>query len=154
MVLSSAASFCCDPFEAWQAYEAPLKPAAAREPAVRALNRILSHVDPTSATPRNLLAGVPDSGGAPAAFRELPWCREVTAAAVAGGGSGGVPPHRQQPTGYRSPPAVLPRTVAVESALGAVKQSAVDAIDAEAAELDKICMALWNNPGLGYTEEE
>ena len=45
-------------------------------------------------------------------------------------------------------------TTSYGPATGAVKQSAVDAIDAEAAELDKICMALWNNPGLGYTEEE
>eukprot|EP01050_Picozoa_sp_SAG11_P004303 SAG11_NODE_272_length_11319_cov_9.730481_1_plen_483_part_00 len=134
----SSLCFCCDPFAENVEYSRAA-PAAASE--TSRMHRILSHVEPSSKVPRNLLVdGIPTA--------EIPWCRDVTAEAVAAA------PRRQLATGFRSPPSAVLAPAAAESALGAAKQSAVDIIEAEAAELDALCLHIWNNPGLGYTEEE
>lgn len=108
--------------------------------------RILSHVEPSSNVPRSLLIGGSDGPG------EIPWCREVTSEATAGRSLNTA--RTNQSTGYRSPPSVLVCTVAEESPVDTAKAAAIDIIDAEAEELDALGLAIWNNPGLGYTEEE
>ena len=105
------------------------------------MRRILSHVEPSSNTPRNLLHDVRRqlSGAVPG---EIPWCKEVTAADVAG---------RMGPsTGYRSPPCSFNPVAASSSGpADGAKASAIAKIDAEAEALDQIALQLWKNPELG-----
>eukprot|EP01052_Picozoa_sp_SAG31_P045282 SAG31_NODE_8208_length_1496_cov_1.507516_2_plen_124_part_00 len=111
--------------------------------------RILSHVEPSSNVPRSLLVGGSDGPG------EIPWCRDVTAvSAEAMAGRSRSAARTNQSTGFRSPPSVLARAVAENAPTDSAKAAAVGIIDAEAEELDALGLAIWNNPGLGYTDEE
>ena len=105
------------------------------------MRRILSHVEPSSNTPRNLLHDVRRQLGG-AVPGEIPWCKEVTAADVAG---------RMGPsTGYRSPPCSFNPVAASSSGpADGAKASAIAKIDAEAEALDQIALQLWKNPELG-----
>ena len=105
------------------------------------MRRILSHVEPSSNTPRNLLHDVRRQLGG-AVPGEIPWCKEVTAADVAG---------RMGPsTGYRSPPCSFNPVAASSSGpADSAKASAIAKIDAEAEALDQIALQLWKNPELG-----
>jgi amidohydrolase len=95
------------------------------------VDRILSHVSPSSAVPRNLLGDLNLSriqdGYAPG---EIPWCSEV----------------KPEPEVV-----VAAAPVAASSASGA-KTIALQVIDDEAVELDKIAEDLWANPEVGYEE--
>ena len=95
------------------------------------VDRILSHVSPSSAVPRNLLGDLNltriEDGCAPG---QIPWCAEVH-------------PEPQQ--------AVAASPVAAPPASGA-KSIAMQVIDDETDELDKIAADLWANPEVGYEE--
>jgi hypothetical protein len=99
------------------------------------VDRILSHVSPTSPVPRSLLGDLAlkqmQDGCAPG---EIPWCSEVKPAKVSA-----------------STTAIVPAAAAVE--LSAGKTTAWDKIDAEKDELDAIAFDLWQHPEIGYEEE-
>lgn len=95
------------------------------------VDRILSHVSPSSAVPRNLLGDLNlariQDGYAPG---EIPWCTEVM-------------PEQQ---------VVVAATPAAASTVSSAKLIAMQVIDDEADELDRIAADLWAKPEVGYEE--
>ena len=133
---SAPLCFCGDCF-----LEDELTPpsAAGAPPPPTRMRRILSHVEPSTNIPRNLLYDV--QGQLAGVSGEIPWCREVTAA-----GSG-------ISTGHRSPPCVFnPVHGSSSDPAGAAKAAAIAAIDGRAEGLDSIAQELWAHPELNYAE--
>jgi amidohydrolase len=107
------------------------------------LDRVLSHVSPTSSVPRDLLAGLKLRNTEDGYYAHaIPWCAEVQASATfATSASAG----RQ----VNKPKWPLKVTRAAGSS---GKQAAHEAIDALAAELDALAMELHGHPEVGYEE--